>query len=477
MSEANRVELEALVEPAPVRPGVEAVVQLAARRAGGLAVLHSAAVEDRWGRWTIVCAEPIRVLQVADHRGPDPFALLAEAVRPMALRKPAGVDLPFLAGWVGWLAYEAGRFVEKLPATTVADVSLPVARFGLYGSAAIFDHLQDQWAITAVEWPGGPGRGLAGWEGVAFWRSLLRDAERTEPQATGATGPHVAGVEPAGKVDEYIAGLPASLSGEQYMAAVSRAIDYIAAGDIFQVNLARRLTAPLRTEPIRLFGRLCRTNPAWYAAYISLGDKAVLSSSPELFLQVRGDEVITRPIKGTRPRLPDPDADRRAIQELLASEKDRAELAMIIDLERNDLGRVCRYGSVRVAEPFGLESHPTVHHLVGTVRGRLLSQCDAIDLLRACFPGGSITGAPKVRAMQIIDELEPVVRSVYCGSIGYVGLDGQMTMNIAIRTLIVDGDRVHLYAGGGIVADSDPLAELHETTAKARGMARALMEA
>jgi len=257
---------------------------------------------------------------------------------------------------------------------------------------------------------------------------------------------------------------------------VKRAVEYIAAGDVFQVNLARRLTAPLPASPERLFVRLCESNPAWYAACLMWDGKAVLSSSPELFLRVEGRRVVTRPIKGTRPRVGNRHVDEQAVRELLGSEKDRAELTMIVDLERNDLGRVCQFGSVRVVEPYGLEAHPTVYHLVGTIEGLLRDEYDNVDLLRACFPGGSITGAPKVRAMEIIDELEPVVRSVYCGCIGYISIDGQMTMNIAIRTLVVDGQKVHTYTGGGIVADSQPEAEFAETVAKARGMAAALME-
>lgn len=434
-------------------------------------MLHSAAVHPSWGRWTILCAEPVRILEVTDASGPDPFAWLAEQIGAPPHNPVPDGDLPFRAGWIGYLGYEAGRFLETLPATTIQDVRLPVARFGLYGSAALYDHLARRWTVTAADLPDYPDAPLTGKDGLRFWMELLRTAGR-EVLPPAADTP-VSAISVA-EVDEYLASMQASLSPEQFRAAVARAVDYIAAGDIYQVNLARRLTTALPAAPLDLYLRLCRANPAWYAAYLAFDDKAVLSSSPELFLQVRGDHVITRPIKGTRPRVHRENVDAAACRELLASEKDHAELAMIIDLMRNDLGRVCRFGSVRVLEPFGLETHPTVYHLVGTIEGRLLPGRTSIDLLRATFPGGSITGAPKIRAMQIIDELEPVARSVYCGGIGCVGLDGSMTMNIAIRTLLVDGPRVHLYAGGGIVADSQPDLELHETIAKARGMARAL---
>lgn len=275
---------------------------------------------------------------------------------------------------------------------------------------------------------------------------------------------------------------------------IARAIDYIGAGDIFQVNLARRETFPVREPVIDTYLRLRETNPGAYATFIQWDatpdasaaphesrECAILSSSPELFLAVKDRHVLTRPIKGTRPRSCDPVLDEAYKSALTSSEKDRAELTMIVDLERNDLGRVCEFGSVRVvppphtpASPFSLESHPTVHHLVADVTGRLANGCDTIDLVRACFPGGSITGAPKVRAMEIIDELEPSVRSVYTGAIGYFALDESAAFNIAIRTIIVADGQAHVYAGGGIVADSRPDDEYEETVAKALGLKRAI---
>jgi len=274
--------------------------------------------------------------------------------------------------------------------------------------------------------------------------------------------------------------LSSNFSEEEYWAAVSRAKEYIAAGDIFQVNLSQRFTVPHAPPPLGVYRALRRRNPAWYAAYMAFeaGGRpcAVLSSSPELFLRVRGDRVVTRPIKGTRPRVGEPQLDRAAAADLLASPKDNAELAMIIDLLRNDLGRVCRYGSVRVAEPRRLETHPTVFHLVGTVVGRLREGVGAAGLLRATFPGGSITGAPKIRAMEIIDELEPVARGVYTGCIGTVGVDGSCEWNIVIRTIVCDGRVAHVQVGGGIVADSSPQGEYRETLDKARALLEAIAE-
>ena len=249
-----------------------------------------------------------------------------------------------------------------------------------------------------------------------------------------------------------------------------RVLEYIAAGDVFQVNLSQRFTAQGRHDPLDLYLRLKEESPAPFAAFLQWKDLAVVSASPESFYQTRGDILVTRPIKGTRPRGTDPDDDDRLAAELLASPKDRAELTMIVDLERNDLGRVCEYGSVVVRDPLTIESFAQVHHLVATVEGRLRQDAGPVDVIRALFPGGSITGAPKIRAMEIIDELEPNRRSLYTGAIGYLSQGGSSGFNIAIRTILVEGDRASFQVGGGIVADSDPEAEYEETLAKGKGM-------
>jgi para-aminobenzoate synthetase component 1 len=223
-----------------------------------------------------------------------------------------------------------------------------------------------------------------------------------------------------------------------------------------------------------VYRRLRVSNPAPLSALLIYGDSAVINASPELFLSLRDRHVVTRPIKGTRPRTGDEALDAVWSRELLESEKDHAELTMIVDLLRNDLGRVSEYRSVRVLAPADLEAHPTVFHLVGTIEGRLRPECTWADLFQATLPGGSITGAPKIRAMQIIDELEPTERSVYCGAIGYIGLDGSLQLNVAIRTMILDRGRIHLFGGGAIVADSDPDDEYDETLAKTAGLARSL---
>jgi para-aminobenzoate synthetase component 1 len=262
-----------------------------------------------------------------------------------------------------------------------------------------------------------------------------------------------------------------------YERMVGRALAYIAAGDIYQVNLAQRLRFEGVGDPLDVYCRLRRVNPAPYAALLRWAGGAIGSVSPELFLRQRGRDVLTRPIKGTRPRTRDPLLDAAYLRQLRDSEKEAAELAMIIDLHRNDLGRVCEFGSVRVRHARRIETHPTVFHTVADVVGRLRADCNGLDLRAACVPAGSISGVPKIRALEIIDELEPVARGAYTGTIGVLGLDGQMTLNVTIRTLQFCGQTATLYVGGGIVADSDPAEEYEETLAKARGIIAALQAA
>ena len=266
-----------------------------------------------------------------------------------------------------------------------------------------------------------------------------------------------------------------AMSRTEFLTAVERAQDYIAAGDIYQVNLSQKFEAawPAAADPYEFFRALRHASPAPYSAFLNLGDRRIFSSSPEQFLKFSGRGVQTRPIKGTRPRFRDPEADERSRYDLITSEKERAELVMITDLERNDLGQVCEFGSVQAVKLLEPEAFEHVHHLVSTVRGQLRPEVDHLAALTASFPGGSITGAPKKRAMEIIEELEPVPRGIYTGAIGYFGLNGESQFNIAIRTAVVEGDRLHFHVGAGIVADSKPEAEFEETLHKARGLFQA----
>jgi len=371
-----------------------------------------------------------------------------------------GDGIPFVGGWIGFITYEAGLTIEGIKRTTICDVPIPALRFGLYDAAAVFDHLSRRWHLVAVDWPAG----TVSRAPVRQRLQALRDRlAATERRTFNHHAPPPRGERPT-----------ANMSHRAYLARVERAKRYIEAGDIYQVNLTQRFTTRTEAPPRALYRRLCRANPAPYAAFLLAEGTAILSSSPELFLELRDRHVVTRPIKGTRPRMGKRNADEAYRRQLEESAKDRAELNMIIDLLRNDLGRVCSFGSVRVMDADTIEAHPTVFHRVATIVGNLRPDCTWVDLLRATFPGGSVTGAPKIRAMQIIDELEPTTRGVYCGSVGWIGLDGSMSLNIAIRTMVQVRDVVHFYAGGAIVADSDPEEEYKEVMAKADGMVRAL---
>jgi len=420
------------------------------------AFLDSGRPRSARGRFDILVAEPYATLVtrgaetvIEDSYGRtvsqrDPFALLGEMLGPRQAPVPG---LPFAGGAVGYFAYDLARRLERLPSCAAADTRMPDMAVGLYDWALVVDHHQRRaWLVAR----GGDRARLA------RLRHLLE-----HPQVPTAA------VAPAFQVLSPVA---AAIDRAAYARAFERIKRHIRDGDCYQVNLAQRFAAAASGDPWDAYRWLRNLNPAPFAAYLALPDGAVLSSSPERFLLVDGGQVETRPIKGTRPRASDPARDRALAAELQASEKDRAENVMIVDLLRNDLGKTCAVGSVQVQELFAIESFATVHHLVSTVRGRLAPGCSAVDVLRACFPGGSITGAPKLRAMQIIEALESHRRGVYCGAIGYLGFDGRMDTNIAIRTLVVHDGRMHCWAGGGIVYDSVLEDEYQESLDKAAAM-------
>jgi para-aminobenzoate synthetase component 1 len=388
----------------------------------------------------------------------DPFAILQSLLDGCSVDAPT--DFPGLPGGaVGYFGYELGRQVERLPDTPPGDLGLPDLSVSFYDVVLVIDH-ETQSVQLAV---GGPdGREAEAMAKARRWGQLLK---RQLPSHSDPLPPLPAGSRPP---------VRSSLTRAAYRDAVARALEYIRAGDIFQVNLAQRFTAPYGESGWDLYRRIRAVNPAPFAAFLEMGSWQVVSASPERFITVRGRTIETRPIKGTRPRGATPEEDQRNADDLLASAKDAAELVMIVDLQRNDLGRLCEYGSVTVPDLRRLEATPNVWHTVATVEGRLRPDVTAAQILKATFPGGSITGAPKVRAMEIIAELEPVRRDVYTGAIGYIGFDGRMDLNIAIRTAIVREGLAHFHAGGGIVADSDPDLEYAETIAKGSGIARAL---
>jgi para-aminobenzoate synthetase component 1 len=423
----------------------------------GLAVLESAR-PGRTGRWSYLSADPIAVLETPDD-GPEPLAGARALVRRLAAdRLPAGP--PFLGGLVGYLGYDLGRRYERLPSIALADQGLPAIRLALHDWVLAWDRR------TGEAWLGG--RALDGDE-VGLDRRLADVVARLEDPAPAARN--------AGEAAPGELAFRSGLDRPAYLRGVESIRSAIASGELYQANLARRLEAPFASDPWPLYRRLRTGDPALFAAFVDLGPdpvngvpRAILSASPEPFLAVRPDgSVSTDPIKGTRPRGRTRDEDRALARELLLSAKDRAENVMIVDVLRNDLGRVARPGSVRVPRLCRLERTAAVQHLVSTVTARLARGRDPFDLLAASFPGGSITGAPKIRAMELLEQLEPVRRGPYTGALGWIGPDGAMATSIIIRTLVADGRRLTLHVGGGITWRSDPAEEWDETVAKARG--------
>jgi para-aminobenzoate synthetase component 1 len=380
------------------------------------------------------------------------------------------VDLPFpLGGCFGYWGYDLKNFVEpKLPRRAVNDLELPDCQVGFYDAVAVFDHhLGKVWVVsTGLQVDGSRSEERAR-EQADFWRSVLV-ADVPSIAAPGPRG-NMGGVEA-----DADAAVHSNLSRTEFIAKVERAQRYIRAGDIYQVNLSQRLAAPFAGSGWDLYQRLSSVSPAPFSAYFDCGDFQVISSSPELFLRLSGPHIQTRPIKGTRPRSNDATRDAQLTYELQTSPKEIAELVMITDLLRNDLGRVCEYGSVQVPELLRLERYPQVQHLVSTVEGRLRPDVTHFMALAQCFPGGSITGAPKIRAMEIIDELEPVTRGPYTGCHGYLGFNRESQLSITIRTALWMEGMSYFHVGAGIVADSVAAAEYDETLAKARGFLGAL---
>ena len=406
----------------------------------------------------------------------------ARSYLPSAAVEPVAGLPPFQGGLAGYIGYDWGATLERLPAPRYDDLAISDLVLGLYDWVIAWDHrIGTAWLISTGLPETGAARERRARERMELARERLGRragrpaASRIWPVSQGgleAPSYPVEGIDGARKI-----GLRSTFTHRGYLDAVARVREYIIAGDIFQANLSQRFQSALTEPSFELYRRLRKRNPAPFAAYLAFDDLTVLSASPERFLRLDENRLIeTRPIKGTRPRGLGPMHDAALGRALAESAKDRAENVMIVDLLRNDLSRVCRAGTVRVPELFALEQHPTVHHLVSTVLGELAPGAAAVDLIRAAFPGGSITGAPKVRAMEIIAELEPTQRGVYCGSIGYISATGAMDTSIVIRTYVALRGQVYFQAGGGIVADSDVELEYRETLDKARALIETLVE-
>ena len=416
--------------------------------------------------WSVFAAEPVEVFEFSLHQK-RPFEKLLTTLSKYRLDHDCKEQLPlgvFNGGWIGYFGYELGRFIEKLPTTAVDDLSFPVIRLGFYDKAILFDHTNCQFTLMALEYEG---QHQTANQKNAVLKDWIAQA-RTVPTSVPASV----------DIERVSMGnLHSNISQTQYAAALAKIKQYINDGDTYQINYSQRFSADFTGRPVDLFHWQNRFNPSPFAAYLAWDDRAVVSASPELFLKVDGDSIVTKPIKGTRPRnpsLPDESAENtKHFHDLVISEKEQAELAMIVDLERNDLARICRPGTRSVSCGRQIEAFPTVYHAVATVRGQLTSRQEPqriIEILKASFPGGSITGAPKIRSMEIIDELEPTARGVYTGSVGWIDLNFDLCWNIAIRTILISGQRAFIQAGGGIVADSDPQAEWNEILTKARAL-------
>ncbi len=393
----------------------------------------------------------------------DPFLALKKLFYGFKLIPPDHAP-PFLGGAVGYFGYDLARVIESLPDCAADDIDLPDCCLGFYSTVIIIDHLLEKVLVASSGFP----------ESRPAWQQKQAQREINKLKTLLSVSPDQAASAGTVSAKTPVAEVAATFDKAAYCQAIRTAKNYIAAGEIYQVNLSQRFSCTGLNNPLPIYMRLRRISPAPFAGFFHGGGYHLLSSSPERFLRLSGSLVETRPIKGTRPRGTSAAEDQRLLHELQTSAKDRAELIMIVDLERNDLGRVCRYGSIIPVDLIRLETHPVVHHLVATIKGELAEGYNHIDCLRACFPGGSITGAPKIRAMEIIEELEPCRRKLYTGSFGYLGFNNETDLNILIRTIVHVNGRYYFNVGGGIVADSDPEMEYDETLHKGKGMMQAL---
>lgn len=416
-------------------------------------LLDSAQSQHENGRYDILLANPVAHIQTfegtsqiwqrstdsVEYQSADPLSLV-DALNSALFPDIEHLNAPFTCGAAGYFSYDLGRCFEVLPAKAEKDIQAPDMAVGFYSWAVVKDNHTGQTRLYAH--PDHPAPSAV---------ELIAQLDK-----------------PAKNAGEFslTGDWQANMSEAEYLQKLARIHDYLLAGDCYQVNLAQRFSAPYQGDEWQAYLTLRASNQAPFSAFMRLANTAILSLSPERFLLVDGDKVQTKPIKGTRPRHQDAVQDALLADELRQADKDRAENLMIVDLLRNDLSKHCQSGSVNVPKLFDIESFPAVHHLVSTVEGKLNPEASAVDLLRGAFPGGSITGAPKIRAMQVIDELEPHSRHLYCGSIGYLSAQGRMDTSICIRTLICENQRIHCWAGGGIVLDSQPQAEYQETLHK-----------
>lgn len=427
--------------------------------------LDSGSDHQKLGRYSFIGWDPFLVFKSKDQKIDitekgihstyygDPIGKLREVMSPYKMDYQT--EIPFIGGAVGYLGYDLCHHIEKLPRTAIDDVNIPDCYFGLYDGIIIIDHMEDEVSIAAL------GIRDTCENVVAAIESKLSENKEIFERITPVN-------------QKQSVELSGNMTKETYIRSIAKIKAYIKSGDIYQANMTQRFECDLKEDPVDLYEKLRNINPAPFASFMDFGEGQIVSSSPERFIRIKGRCIETRPIKGTVPRGNTPEEDLKNKEELLASEKDHAELLMIVDLERNDLGKISKTGTVKVTELFHLEEYATVYHLVSTVIGEIKEGNDEFDCIKATFPGGSITGAPKIRAMEIIDELEPTQRNIYTGSIGYIGFNGDVDLNIVIRTIICKDHKAYFQVGGGIVWDSDPEMEYQETFDKARALIKAL---
>jgi para-aminobenzoate synthetase component 1 len=417
-------------------------------------------MNNKDGRFSFLGCEPFQFIQ-GDKI--NPFPALRKIFRDYRISAP-DMNVPFFAGAVGYFAYDLGFVLEKKIALNKrAAGSIPQVYFNFYNTIIAIDHIKNEFHILSV---GFPGRNYRMQKKIAT--ENFKNAYKMIRRAKDERVDDCLGMKP--KRTDF----RSDFTKNKYIAAVVKAKDYIKKGDIYQVNLSQRLSSKSRASAVNIYMNLRRLSPSNFSAYFDTGDFQIISSSPERFLNLSGGRVVTKPMKGTRARSLNSVKDIKLRNELIRSPKDKAELLMIVDLERNDLGRVCDYGSVKVDTLREIEKYNSVFQATSTISAKLHPGKDRFDLLQACFPGGSITGCPKIRAMEIIDELEPLERSIYTGCLGYLSFCGNMDFNIMIRTILKQKDKVYLGVGGGIVADSEPVKEYEETLVKAKAMIEAI---
>ena len=420
-------------------------------------------------RWSMLGRHPSRVISDSGD-GHDPLAALERDVASVRVASPPGLAAPLYGGAVGFLSYEAAARYERLPAAARDPLGLPRQWFGIFDSVAVFDHAQHRVLLSSCVHGGDPG----GFD-AAYARALTRIGElrRAVCSPPAPPDPSLAGIP----VDVAAHDPRANLSRDEFQDRVRRALDYIVAGDIFQVQVSRRFALPLEADPFDVYVALRAINPSPYMIYVATPECTLVGASPEMLVQVTGSSVRYHPIAGTRRRGRTPEDDARMERELRASDKEAAEHLMLIDLGRNDLGRVCATGSVQVTQHMEVERYSHVMHLVSSIEGTLGDGRGSLDALRSCFPAGTVTGAPKIRAMEIIAELEPEVRGPYAGAIGYVGYGGDLDTAIALRTIVVRKGIAYVQAAAGIVADSSAHEETVEIDNKVAAQILAVEEA